>query len=58
MGKTVKLTFKAFLNTISISQRDKWVLEKLYIKNTEERSKTDWCKELDAKCKGINYKKI
>lgn len=37
-----KLTLSEALNTVSISERDKWVLNKLYAGNTEKKTRSAW----------------
>ncbi len=52
-----KLNIKQFLGTVSMSERDKWVVEKILAGNTDEKTATQWNKELNSKCKGITIKK-
>ncbi|MDA7514158.1 hypothetical protein N8508_00055 [bacterium] len=58
MSDTKKYTVKEFLNTISISTRDKWVAEKIYAKDKSLKTLSSWERDFKIKCKGINYKKI
>ena len=55
--KAKKLTFGQFLGTVSISSRDKWVVEKVFQGNTDEKTATQWIKELNVKCNGITINK-
>jgi len=50
-----KLLITEFLNTISISQRDKWVVERILANDSEKRTAKDWKGILKDKCKGIVY---
>lgn len=58
MSETKKYTIKEFLNTISISNRDRWVAEKIYAKDKNTKSMSAWEKDFKVKCNGINYKKL
>lgn len=44
-----KLILLDFLNTVSISERDKWVVRKLYAGNTEKKTRSAWIKTIKAR---------
>ena len=58
MAETKKYAVREFLNTISVTPRDKWVVEKMLHRETEKKSLKEWDKVMKGKCAGINYKKI
>ena len=49
-------TIDEFLGTISLSERDSWVVKKIYAKNNDAKSADEWTKELNKTCKGITIK--
>lgn len=56
MAKKPKITLSQFLGIITISERDKWVVRKIYANNTDEKSVSEWSKDLGVNCKGITFK--
>ncbi len=53
-----ELSLNEFLGTISMSERDKWVVRKIFNKDVEKRSRKKWLSVFKSKCKGITYKTI
>ena len=58
MAKSKELAFNEFLGTISVTERDRWVLQKIFASDKEKRTQTAWYKLLDTKATGVNYKKV